>query len=235
MTPIERLLQYLDYIGNRPSHFESRVGMSSGYINSQKRGKGTIGSTILEKIHKNCPDLNTDWLITGNGSMLSESAVANMNEPTADYAISPQKHNGRSAIGANTGIPVYLSSIPLSAEQKKTGIKPQRPDMVLQLPEYADCVACKIYDDTLEGEAGIPKGSYLFLVEITNWRTFLEFNKMYEVRLKDNRRLYYRLYTVTPDSLRLVAVSPSYAPLEINMDFIDSVWKIKGYMPPPLP
>ncbi len=233
MTPIERLVKYLDFIGSRPSHFESRVGISSGYINSQKRGKGAIGSRILEKIHKSCPDLNTDWLITGNGSMLNSET--NISEPLIEYnpTLKNQLTPAQAALGK--GIPVYLSSMPLSAQMLSAGIKPQRPDMVLQLPEYTDCVACKIYDETLEGENGIPKGSYLFLTEITNWRLFLEFNKMYEIRLLDKRRLYYRLYTVTPDSLRLVAVNPSYGALEVKMDLIESVWKIKGFMPPPLP
>jgi len=237
MTPIERLAQYLESMGMRPSHFENSAGISSGYINSQKRGKGTIGSSILEKIHKNYPELNTDWLITGKGKMLNETTGgnANISEPTTIYIPSPQKHVRRAHTSPVTDIPVYLNFMPPSAESIKTGIKPPKPDALLQLPEYADCVACKIYDNTLEGEGGIPKGSYLFLIEITNWRIFLEFNKMYEVRLLDKRRLYYRLHTVTPDSLRLIAVNPSYEPIEIHMDLVESVWKIKGYMPPPLP
>lgn len=51
--------------------------MSNGYINSMRKG---LGTPKLEQVLKQYPDLNRDWLITGEGEMLrsgsKESAQA---------------------------------------------------------------------------------------------------------------------------------------------------------------
>jgi len=59
--------------------------MANGYLKKQYKGKGTVGSDMLEKIHKNYIDLSLMWLLTGEGTMLEE-----ITETTAD----PQVEEG---------------------------------------------------------------------------------------------------------------------------------------------
>lgn len=50
---------------------ERSLGIANGYIKKQtKRGNGSIGSFILEKIMDRYLDLNIEWLISGKGLMI---------------------------------------------------------------------------------------------------------------------------------------------------------------------
>lgn len=70
MRLIDRLYQYLEHKNISNFTFEKTCGISNGYLYKQFRGKGTIGSDILEKIYHNYLDLSLIWLITGEGEML---------------------------------------------------------------------------------------------------------------------------------------------------------------------
>jgi transcriptional regulator with XRE-family HTH domain len=70
MRVIDRLFHFLDHGRISAHQFEKACGLSNGYLYKQSKGKGSIGSEILEKIHARYPDLNLFWLITGKGDML---------------------------------------------------------------------------------------------------------------------------------------------------------------------
>lgn len=67
---LNRIKYYLDYKGIKVSAFEKEVGMSNGSFASQLKNNKTIGVDKLENILKRFPDLNPDWILTGNGDML---------------------------------------------------------------------------------------------------------------------------------------------------------------------
>lgn len=70
MRIIDRLTQYLEHKKITPYSFERICQVANGYLKKQQKGKGTIGSDILERIHKNYFDLDITWLVTGEGDML---------------------------------------------------------------------------------------------------------------------------------------------------------------------
>lgn len=57
----------------KPSMFENTCNISNGYLNKQFKGKGTIGSDIIEKIHQSFPDLNMTWVLTGKSGMIAKT------------------------------------------------------------------------------------------------------------------------------------------------------------------
>lgn len=57
--------------------FEQMCNISNGYLNKQFKGKGSVGSDIVQKIHKTFPDLNVKWVVTGQGDMI----IKNDNDP----------------------------------------------------------------------------------------------------------------------------------------------------------
>ncbi|HJV19514.1 MAG TPA: hypothetical protein VJ552_06495 [Sediminibacterium sp.] len=69
MRLIDRLYQYMEEEGISAYQFEHVCGLSNGYLGKQYRGKGTVGSAVLEKIKLHYPDIDMHWLITGNGAM----------------------------------------------------------------------------------------------------------------------------------------------------------------------
>ena len=73
MKAIERLYEYIDSKGYRPTNFEKEIGLSSGYLSIQKKRNADIGETVVNKINDYCQDINIEWLLTGQGSMLRET------------------------------------------------------------------------------------------------------------------------------------------------------------------
>lgn len=69
MRLIDRIHQYLEFKGITPYKFEHDCTIANGYLKKQAKGKGSVGSDILEKIHKKYADLNLVWLLTGKGMM----------------------------------------------------------------------------------------------------------------------------------------------------------------------
>lgn len=67
MSVKERLITYLDYKKVSKSDFGRSIGVSSAYVTSMRK---SIDPEKLQSIAKNYPDLNTGWLMTGEGEML---------------------------------------------------------------------------------------------------------------------------------------------------------------------
>lgn len=76
MRLIERLQEYLVYNNISAYSFEHACGLSNGYLGKQLKGKGAVGSDILERIKENYTDLSLIWLVTGKGTMLLSPPVA---------------------------------------------------------------------------------------------------------------------------------------------------------------
>jgi transcriptional regulator with XRE-family HTH domain len=77
---IERLNRYLELRGITPHAFEQACGLANGYLGKQLKGKGSVGSDILEKIANQYPDLNLVWLITGKGKVTVRISKEKENE-----------------------------------------------------------------------------------------------------------------------------------------------------------
>lgn len=70
MRLIDRLQEYLIYSRITAYSFEHTCELSNGYFGKQLKGKGSVGSEILERIKQNYVDLSLVWLVTGKGKML---------------------------------------------------------------------------------------------------------------------------------------------------------------------
>ena len=72
MTVKERLKLYLKQKNINASEFGRTIGVSNAYISSIVQ---SIPPDKLQRITLNYPDLNTGWLLTGDGEMLKNSAL----------------------------------------------------------------------------------------------------------------------------------------------------------------
>ena len=66
-TVRQRLIEYLEYKGIGRNKFETIAGLSLGYITKLKNAPG---ADKLVNILSAAPDLNREWLLTGEGEML---------------------------------------------------------------------------------------------------------------------------------------------------------------------
>ena len=70
MNIIDRLLQFIEIQNISINKFAQKIDVSNAYFAKQKKNNANIGSQIIEKIVREYKDLNLEWLITGEGTML---------------------------------------------------------------------------------------------------------------------------------------------------------------------
>ncbi|MCM1484055.1 MAG: hypothetical protein NC043_06945 [Muribaculaceae bacterium] len=85
MTVKERLVAFMQHkkIGQRK--FEMAVGLSNGYVNSLRNAPG---ADKLQMIINTFPELNINWLLTGEGEMLKSRPESNAREVGGVYSAS---------------------------------------------------------------------------------------------------------------------------------------------------
>lgn len=69
MSVKERLIEFVKHKGISNSEFCRRIGVSNAFISSMVK---SIQPDKLQSIALNFPELNTGWLMTGEGEMLNE-------------------------------------------------------------------------------------------------------------------------------------------------------------------
>lgn len=76
MTIIDRIRQIIDYKNISTRKFCIEVGIANGFLDKVK----DIGSEKVVKILNTYPEIDTEWLLTGNGSMLKNQVLKSTNE-----------------------------------------------------------------------------------------------------------------------------------------------------------
>ena len=154
----ERLLYFIEYKGLPVQMFEKIVGLSNAAVS--KMGDNTRRSTI-DKISKSFPELDVNWLLTGQGEMLSygqdtESISNKVQEPTSHY--------GRKELNEGNGFTTYL--LPMSAMGgtltgfAAPGAMLQNCEAIISPIEDVD-FAITVYGDFGDGEGYVTRTGYL--------------------------------------------------------------------------
>lgn len=89
-TVKERLTVFLKFKGISKSEFGRRIGVSSAFVSSMRK---SIQPDKIKSIALNFPDLNTVWLLTGEGEMLKNPAE-NLDNSTKDSTFIPNSYSG---------------------------------------------------------------------------------------------------------------------------------------------
>lgn len=85
-TVKQRLIEFLKSKNISQSKFEKQIGVSNGYVNNMRK---SLQPDKLQRIALNYPELNTGWLMTGEGEMLkpSNSSAVKIGNVTANATI----------------------------------------------------------------------------------------------------------------------------------------------------
>lgn len=70
----DRLRQFIDSKGLKIATFEKQINVANQTIRKALTNNTSITTAVLEKILISFPELNANWLLTGRGSMLNDSA-----------------------------------------------------------------------------------------------------------------------------------------------------------------
>lgn len=68
----ERLIFFIRHLNIGQGKFEAQCGLANGYVNNIRR---SVTPNKLQQIARQYPELNTGWLMTGEGEMLKSEAI----------------------------------------------------------------------------------------------------------------------------------------------------------------
>lgn len=159
---IERLQYYMKSKGINDNQMTVSAGLSVGLIGKAKSSKG-MNSSNIEKILLAYPDINSDWLLTGRGNMLSSDNSDNAVRQTPEPAAKRVMDDGKEGIpliplDAVAGFPATDSSyaymencdryiIPEFQDKGADFIIRVSGDSMIPLYYNGDLIAChKIHD-----------------------------------------------------------------------------------------
>ncbi|CAA9198231.1 helix-turn-helix transcriptional regulator [Flavobacterium collinsii] len=93
---INRILQIIDYKGINRRKFYIETGLSNGFLDKVK----DVGASKIEQILRIYPEISPEWLLTGKGHMLENTAffeyewgikMSQIEEPTSVYEVTTVK------------------------------------------------------------------------------------------------------------------------------------------------
>ena len=202
-TVKERLTKYIEFKQISIREFERRAELSNGYIKSLRKSP-TIDK--MQSIIHAFPDLNQQWLLTGEGTMLKET----------DTTYDTPKDRIRYWVDIDaTGGGVELF------EDKDTN-----RFIDISIPEFRDCTdAVNIYGDSM---APLYKnGQIIILKEWTE--NFIDYGNVYLIVTRNGNRMV-KYVRQGSDETHVLCVSENkdYDPFEIEKAAILRMYIVKG-------
>ncbi len=204
----ERLLIFLKHLGIGQTKFEENTKLGRASISKIKNG---MSAPNLAKISSAYPELNIDWLLSGEGSMLkSENNTSTPIKTT------------------NQGVPYYnvdfIGGFDLVENDQTT-----TPDYYIDFQKYnsADCW-CNVTGHSME--PSISNGDIIALKEIIDWRIFLPFGEIYAIVTSEHRTIKKVTGSLNPEKFLLIPLNPDieFQPQEIPISIIMKVYKVLG-------
>lgn len=226
MKAIERFIQYLDEKGIKPTRFEKDAGLSNGYLGTQKKRNADLGEGVIIKIIDYCRDLNIDWLLTGNGSMLRDQEEQ-CGVPTVQETFPLRTdHN------------VKLQTVPLYELDATAGLvalfnasSRQAPVSHIQIPDLPPCDGA-LY---VRGDSMYPllkSGDIILYKEIASDTRCILWGEMYLLSFVMDGETYITIkYIQRGDDdahVRLVSQNPHHSPQDIPADSIRALALVKA-------
>ena len=108
-TVKERLTKFIDFNGVSVREFERRANLSNGYIKSLRKSP-TIDK--MQSIVRAFPELNQDWLLTGEGSMLNAEPNAQPFTPHTRVGVPLVSQYAYAGYLGGYGDPEYVGALP---------------------------------------------------------------------------------------------------------------------------
>lgn len=207
----DRLTAYLKYKQLNYRDFERICKLGNG--TAAALGDKTRNTTF-NRISIGCPDLNIDWLRTGEGAMLNKGAVKRETPATGDVMRVPLINlDARGGFEGNEeeGAEYYKEMIPWNGARQG--------DFAIEVSGFSMMPI-------------IAPGSRVLLRQVEDWRDFIEKNIPYVVELRDGRRLLKVLSKSDKGDgyVVLYSYNMDYPPQELPLKLIQRVYKVVGLL-----
>lgn len=223
MSIKSRIVQFLEIMGISQGKFEKTAGLSNGYINGLKNSPG---ADKLQKILCAYPELNRDWLLTGEGSMLKSEKEESENEDTETVGNKKSSGDFRMVPLINIDSVGGIHSLN-SIESSEQYIIKMMPFTEAREGDVAILQSGNSMSPT------IPPGSALLIREVSEWREYFGYGNIYVLWLRDGRRITKEIRRYDPDPKNYVwcvSYNPDVADEELPRSMIRGVWKVIKYL-----
>lgn len=210
-TVKDRTLEFIKFKGLTMKAFEQRCDLSTGYVTSMRKG---YGSEKLNNVLTAFPELNREWLLYGEGDMLSSSSSA---QPQ------PSVKNERVTDDEAYKVPlVPISALGGSLNDFNLAVKRDDCETVISPIKDID-MAIKISGDSMEPE--YPSDSQVFVKKI-NERAFLEWGRVYVLNTCNGIVIKRLMPTNDPNTVLCESINPKYPPFEVNLENVNGVYRV---------
>lgn len=219
MGSTERMREYLDYKGITKYKFCNDLGFSNKFLDNSSN----MGTDKACKILHQYPEINSEWLLTGNGSMIKEDntniVIMNNDRKTID------------SLQMNQEIPLYdLEAVAGLRELFSSG-KPQRVLDTIKIPNLPKCDGAI----SVTGDSMYPllKSGDIILYKETEFENIF-FGEMYllSVKLNDWEEYitvkYVQKSEHGQDFVKLVSQNSHHQPKDIHVSKISALALIKA-------
>lgn len=205
-----RLLEYLHYKRISQIDFTKSIGVSSTYIGAMRR---SISDDKMARIRREYPDLNTSWLLYGEGEMLRE-------ESRASEVRREMESRGVKLVPL-VPTAAYAGNIQAFSES----VRMTDCEMVATQIRGAE-MAVKVSGDSMEPT--FHDGSVLFIRRI-NDRAFIPWGNPLVVDTSNGVVVKCLYPSSEPsDTLEARSLNPAYPPFQIPYSSIYGVYRILG-------
>ena len=200
---IDRLEKYMIIKKLNDNQVTKDCDLSVGLLNQAKRGKSDLGSKAIDKILSKYQDLSRVWLLTGEGSMLSQPVTSSPRSP----------------------VPVYDIDVTCGLSETRT-----YSDMPLEgyidIPSISrDAIVVKTHGDSMLPT--VHDGDYVAIRRIDTW-DYIMFGNIYVVDLP-NYRAMKRIRKGSDDNhIILRSDNDDYDDVEVPKADIRSLWVVEN-------
>ncbi|MBD5370531.1 MAG: S24 family peptidase [Bacteroides sp.] len=199
----QRLLEFLAYKRISQVEFTRAIGVASSYVAAMRR---SISDKKIARIRETYPDLNTDWLLYGEGPMLREGA---------------RHHDSRDSMVPLLPVAAYAGHL----DQWANGYRLDDCEMIRSPYDQCD-MAIRVSGDSMEPE--LHDGATLYIKRI-NDKLFIPWGSKMVIDT-ENGVLVKCVYPAesSPDCIEARSVNPAYPPIEIPKYGIYGLYRILG-------
>lgn len=214
MTLKDRLLEYCQYTGVKISAFERRSGLSNGYFNQVKKEPSR---SKISQIAAAFPDLNTDWLLTGEGEMLKTHR-------NGVIEITPEAIHE----GDYSGTLVYDIDAVCGTDARNIEFTEDRVIGSVKLPE----IKRTSHIITATGDSMEPvirNGDRIAVREIGSW-DMIVYGQIYMVLTDEYRLLkYFRRHKTDPENMIILrSANPDYDDIDLKRSKIRKLFIVEN-------
>ncbi len=219
MGSTERVREYIDYKGITKYKFCNDLGFSNKFLDNSSN----MGTDKACKILHHYPDLNSEWLLTGNGPMIKEEntslVIINNDRKTVD------------SLHVSQEIPLYdLEAVAGLRELFSSG-EPQRILDTIKIPNLPKCDGAI----SVTGDSMYPllKSGDIILYKETEFENIF-FGEMYLLSVKLNEWEEYITVKYVQKSeqgheyVKLVSQNSHHQPKDIHISKISALALIKA-------